>query len=153
MDVGIVFPARDLGLLVCDNRNRVNTSKDKELEMTQLNMIGRTATKVFGDTEGTTEVFYHDTLVVSFDEKAIRLNNGGYFTNTTKTRMNQTSDMFHLGYQVYQEKYNWFVNWNSKTYPFVRYMTLDRLTGKVVVPGFLTRYYGLPDSELDPIAK
>jgi len=59
--------------------------------------------------EGVTSIRYHDTDVVSFDDKTITLNTGGWKTNTTKTRMNQVSNQFELGYCVYQRKGIWYV--------------------------------------------
>ncbi|MFW6272830.1 MAG: hypothetical protein ACOC2U_03525 [bacterium] len=56
------------------------------------------------------KVTYHNTDVVKFNEKEIILNSGGWLTNTTKTRMNQASNQFNLGYNVYQEKKAWYVS-------------------------------------------
>jgi hypothetical protein len=67
---------------------------------------------------GLTEIVYHSTPVVSFNDKVITLNTGGWFTNTTKTRMNQASHQFNLGFSVYQKEYNWFVDYKGKTLEF-----------------------------------
>lgn len=76
---------------------------------------------------GKTEITYHQTVVVSFTDKVITLNTGGWFTNTTKTRMNQTSNQFNLGFSVYQKDYNWFVDYNGKTLQFkTNTLTLTR---------------------------
>ena len=73
-----------------------------------------------------THVQYHDTIVVSFDQEHIRLDSGGWLTNTTKTRMNQASNQFGLGYTVYQKDYQWFVEFDNKTIPFKDGMVLSR---------------------------
>jgi len=76
--------------------------------MGQTQTIGRTATKV--EHRGLeTFVRYHNTDVVQFDSLYITLNTGGWETATTKLRMNQASNQFGLGYQVYQKNYDWYV--------------------------------------------
>ena len=62
-----------------------------------------------------------------FRENAIILDTGGWFTPTTKTRMNQTSNAFGLGFQVYQKNYEWFADYNGKTYEFTKdHLSLKR---------------------------
>ena len=85
--------------------------------MAQQDKVGTHQTKV--GTEGReTFVKYWNTKVVSFTEDTISLNNGGFLTNTTKTRMNQASNQFDLGYRVYQKNFDWFVEHNGKTHEF-----------------------------------
>ena len=85
--------------------------------MSQQNQIGTHKTKVFTE-NGVTFVKYHDTKVVAFSDKSIMLDTGDWFTPTTKTRMNQTSNAFGLGYRVYQKNYDWYVDYDGKTYRF-----------------------------------
>lgn len=66
-----------------------------------------------------TKMFYHNTPVVSFNSEVIILNTGGWFTNTTKTRMNQASNQFNLGFDVYQKKGVWYVDFRGETLKFV----------------------------------
>jgi len=87
--------------------------------MAQMNKIGSHATSVSVDHEGFTYIRYHDTIVTRFNKEVIELDNGGYLTSTTKTRMNQASNQFDLGYQVYQKDYEWFVDYNGETIPFI----------------------------------
>ena len=54
-------------------------------------------------------VRYHNTDVVTFNDKFIYLNNGGFMTNTTKVRINQTANEYNLWFKVYQKNYTWFV--------------------------------------------
>ena len=86
--------------------------------MAQQNQIGTHKTKVFTE-NGVTYIKYHNTRVVAFSENAIMLNTGGWFTPQTKTRMNQTSNAFGLGFQVYQKNYEWYADYNGKTYEFI----------------------------------
>ena len=69
-------------------------------------------------------VRYWNTDIVKFNNERIILNTGWWSTATTKRRMNQTSEQFNLGYQVYQKNYNWFVEYQGKTIPF----NMQRLT-------------------------
>ena len=72
-------------------------------------------------------VRYHWTEVVKCNKDVIILNTGGYHTQTTKRRMNQASDVFGLGFRVYQEDYTWYAEYRGKTYRFHEgLLTLDR---------------------------
>ena len=99
--------------------------------MAQTQTIGKTATSVRRDPDGTLRVRYHATEVVRVDpDGTIHLDTGGWKTVTTKARMNQTANQFGLGFQVRQSNYEWFVqipdaegNWYSadaRTIPFDR---------------------------------
>ncbi len=77
--------------------------------MAKTNEIGKHKTTVTTE-NGVTKVKYHNTVVVEFDKHGILLNSGGYRTNTTKLRMNQTSQQFGLGFSVYQRKGEWYIS-------------------------------------------
>jgi len=94
--------------------------------MARTNTIGKTATAVFTDRNGMTNVVYHNTTVVSFNNDKIILDNGGYLTVTTKLRMNQTANQFNLGYCVFQKNHEWFVDFNNQVVPFESGMALNR---------------------------
>ena len=53
-----------------------------------------------------------------YPEGRIVLNTGGYFTATTKTRMNQASRQFNLGFLVFQEDFKWYVDVDGHTLEF-----------------------------------
>lgn len=56
-------------------------------------------------------VRYHYTDVVTIHKDGrVTLDTGGWFTATTKVRMNQASFQFGLNYYVHQEKGKWFVS-------------------------------------------
>jgi len=59
--------------------------------------------------DGEISVIYRGTQVVKVTPKEIVLNTGGWMSNTTKLRMNQASNQFGLGYQVYQRDFRWYV--------------------------------------------
>lgn len=95
------------------------------VKMGQTHTIGTHKTTVSID-EGFTKVTYHRTAVVKFNIEKIVLNSGEWMTNTTKTRMNQASNQFDLGYTVFQKNFEWFVDYKEKTIPFEDGMILKR---------------------------
>jgi hypothetical protein len=61
-----------------------------------------------------TVVTLHATDVVTFDSESVLLRTGafgtaGYYTATTKRRMNEASAHFGLGYRVIQQNHEWRV--------------------------------------------
>lgn len=58
--------------------------------------------------DGVTRVRYHSTDVVTFNDDWIVLDTGGWTTYTTKTRMNQASNQFRLGYYVFQRDFTFW---------------------------------------------
>lgn len=78
--------------------------------MAQQHKLGKGNTKVRGKmVNGELSVTFHSTEVVKVERGTVTLNTGGWFTNTTKTRMNQASNQFGLGYSVWQAKGDWYV--------------------------------------------
>ena len=96
--------------------------------MSQTQKLGThktTITKELGiGNEDYMVVRYWNTDIVKFNNERIILNTGGWSTATTKLRMNQASNQFGLGYNVYQKNFNWFVEYQGKTIPF----NMQRLT-------------------------
>ena len=86
--------------------------------MSRLDKIGTTSTTVYQSEDKMTVVRYHKTPVVAFDAYEILLNTGGWRTATTKTRMNQASNVFGLGFTVFQKNYYWYVGFKDETIPF-----------------------------------
>ena len=62
----------------------------------------------YGDNDNGS-VIYTNTNIVNWDENSISLNSDGWQTVTTKKKMNQTSGMFGLDFQVFQKDFDWFV--------------------------------------------
>lgn len=82
--------------------------------MAQQTRLGRHATTVATGCDDVTRVTYHNTVIVEFDlNKTVTLDSGGWQTATTKTRMNQASSQFNLGYSVFQKDFDWFVRLES----------------------------------------
>lgn len=77
--------------------------------MAQTQQVRGVATNIRTE-NGYTIVRYHNTDVVKFNDKEIILNSGGWRTNTTKTRMDQTRNQFNLPFAVFQKNYEWYVH-------------------------------------------
>ena len=89
------------------------------------NMLSSYATTVsFGGNY--TVVTYQSTQIVRFNSEEVLLNSGGFLSSTTKRKMNQASNQFHLGYQVYQEDFTWYVVFKGETKLFNDGMILKR---------------------------
>lgn len=87
--------------------------------MTQMNRIGTINTTKGMQDDGFFTVTYHNTAVVKFNHDTIILNTDGWFTPSTKVRMNQASNEFDLGFKVFQSKGKWFVGFDGeKSIPF-----------------------------------
>ena len=93
--------------------------------MAQTQTVGTHKTKVL-NIEGFTNIVYHSTPVVQFDSDKIILNSGGWETATTKSRMNQASNEYNLGFDVYQVDFTWYVDYQGETIPFKDGITLNR---------------------------
>ena len=97
--------------------------------------IGQHMTKVLADDDDITKVVYHDTAVVTFNDDHIILDTGGWWTRTTKARMNQAAQQFGLGYYVKQVQGDWVVTFLDEDHFFeANRIRLDRKTGFVSVP-------------------
>lgn len=66
----------------------------------------------------------HNTDIVQFSKRGVILIAGEYLTNLTKTRMNQVSQEYGLGYRVVQIKFKWYVWFNAERTPFKNHMML-----------------------------
>ena len=54
------------------------------------------------------EVYDHNT-------QALKLNTGGWHSNTTKSRLNAILEEVKYGCKVFQKNWDWFVNYNDQT--------------------------------------
>ena len=87
--------------------------------MSQQGKIGKHATKVTKDgTTSTVRYWSTDVVKVDWNTGIITLNTGGWWTVTTKLRMNQASREWGLGYHVYQHKGDWFVSADGVEYNY-----------------------------------
>jgi len=91
--------------------------------MGQMQRIGTHKTTVVEAYENL-RVIFHQTVILNKTRLGIQLNNGGYYTSTTKARMNQASNEYGLGFGVFQKNFEWFVDYKGETLPYKNGMVL-----------------------------
>lgn len=93
--------------------------------MSRMNKLSSYKTNIYHNK--TTEIYYHSTCIVEFNQDQVTLKSGGWQTVTTKRKMNQASNQFHLGYSVFQKDHVWYVTLPSgETVDFQDGMTFKR---------------------------
>ena len=62
----------------------------------------------------------HRTAIAVYDHKnqALKLNSGGYTTNTTKSRLNALLEGLMFSAKVFQKNFDWYLNYNNQTVDF-----------------------------------
>ena len=81
-------------------------------------MLSNYATTWTTDENGNGRVTYHQTTIVEWTPETITLRTGGHHTVTTKKKMNQAADQFHLRFSVVQRRGTWWVDDGSGEVPF-----------------------------------
>ena len=91
-----------------------------------IDRLSSKAVKVFNQYE--INVIYIDTIILKYNKKdnTIKLNSGGWFSNTTKKHIN--SALINYGYHVKQNDFKWYLV-NNKNGDVVDYF--DNMTIKV----------------------
>ena len=86
--------------------------------MSQQMRLGKLATKVVYTKNGM-DVFFYNTKIVNLAGRKLTLDTGGWFIATTRTRMNQVSNQFGLGYGVIQRNYEWYIVYGDEIIPVI----------------------------------
>jgi hypothetical protein len=77
--------------------------------MSRMNKLSNYRTTWFNNgNQGGVRYAYTD--IVTWKDGKVTLNSDGWETVTTKRKMNQASNQFGLGFDVYQDNWTWFVN-------------------------------------------
>jgi len=72
------------------------------------------------------DVYLHGNLIARIGETWIELFDGGYQTNTTKSRLNALLSAFGMdGERVFAKNFDWFVSYNGSPIPFFSGMRLN----------------------------
>jgi len=74
--------------------------------------------------EGVSFVYLYSNLIAMIADTWIELFDGGYQTNTTKSRLNAILSEHGAGEYVYQKNFQWFVSTINGDVPFVDGMKL-----------------------------
>ena len=73
-------------------------------------------------------VVLHRTAIATYDHnnQALKLNTGGYTSNTTKSRLNAILDELMYGAKVFQKQFDWYLSYNNQTVDFWDGMILSQ---------------------------
>ena len=88
-------------------------------------------TKVdYNESTNCSTVVLHRTAIAVYDHNtnALKLNSGGYTTNTTKSRLNAILDEIDYGCRVFQKNWNWYFKSNNN-------QTVDFTDGMILCGG------------------
>ena len=78
--------------------------------------------------DGDAEVYLHGNHIATVMNNSIIIKDGGWQSNTTKSRLNALLDEFSYGMRVFQKNFEWFVSAKKcKRGLRKRYGTSDRL--------------------------
>ena len=69
--------------------------------------------------EGEADVYLHGNHIATVKDHSIIIKDGGWQSNTTKSRLNALLDEFSYGMRVFQKNYEWFISYAGKTFDFV----------------------------------
>tara|TARA_R110002020_G_scaffold164900_2_gene352039 strand:- start:732 stop:1148 length:417 start_codon:yes stop_codon:yes gene_type:complete len=102
-----------------DNLNHDSDSirrlKPRELNQVGLgSLVGKHQTSInwnYANSVLSFKYWYTDIVRITSDE--VILNNGGWYTSTTKRRMNQIAEALGFDFKVYQKNYNWYAEVND----------------------------------------
>ena len=98
---------------------------------TQMNMAIRSQknwaggnTTVFTDDAGLySTVYLHGNKIASYShvDRSLEILDGGWKSNTTKSRLNALLSEFKPGFGVFQKNWEWFISdrLNNKVFPFI----------------------------------
>jgi hypothetical protein len=68
----------------------------------------------------TSRVYLHDNLIAIVSDTDVEIFDGGWQSNTTKSRLNAICNAFCAdGEGVFQHKFEWFINTENLVIPFV----------------------------------
>ena len=86
----------------------------------------------YNESTNCSTVVLHRTAIAVYDHntQALKLNTGGWYSNTTKSRLNAILQGIIGCASVYQKNWNWFLNYNNVTHNFNDGMIL--VNGEVV---------------------
>ena len=80
----------------------------------------------FNNNTNCSTIVLHRTAIAVYDHntQALKLNTGGWHSNTTKSRLNAILSEVKYGCSVFQKQWNWYVSFNNQTQDFVDGMIL-----------------------------
>ena len=70
------------------------------------------------------DVYLHGNHIATVKSNSIIIKDGGWQSNTTKSRLNALLDEFSYGMRVFQKNWEWFVSYKNVSEDFVSGMEL-----------------------------
>ena len=99
-----------------------------ERQMNQAIRLGKNFTSsnttVRHGWEGEPDVYLHGNHIATVKSNSIIIKDGGWQSNTTKSRLNALLDEFSYGMRVFQKNFEWFVSYKNVSEDFVSGMEL-----------------------------
>lgn len=86
----------------------------------------------YNESTNCSTVVLHRTAIAVYDHntQALKLNTGGWYSVTTKSRLNAILQELITGARVFQRDFNWFLSYNNLTVDFNDGMILSQ--GEVI---------------------
>ena len=86
----------------------------------------------YNESTNCSTVVLHRTAIAVYDHntQALKLNTGGWYSVTTKSRLNAILQELIGCARVYQKNFNWFLSYNNSTHDFMDGMILSQ--GEVI---------------------
>ena len=74
----------------------------------------------YNESTNCSTVVLHRTAIAVYDHntQALKLNTGGWHSNTTKSRLNAILQELKWGASVYQKAFDWYLSYNNQTVDF-----------------------------------
>jgi hypothetical protein len=82
-------------------------------------------TEVRTDLDNVSHVYLHGNLIAKVGDDWLSLYDGGWRTNTTKSRINAVLAVHGNGERVYQKDHQWFIDIDGNPEPFKSGILLD----------------------------
>jgi hypothetical protein len=103
----------------------------RKIEQQMINAIKNSVDFKLANTQvvsctNVSDVYLHGNLIARIGETWMELFDGGWQSNTTKSRLNALLQAFGMeGEYVFQKNFQWFLNYNGFTIPFFSGMRLN----------------------------
>ena len=74
----------------------------------------------YNESTNCSTIVLHRTAIAVYDHNtnALKLNTGGWYSVTTKSRLNAILEEVKYGCKVFQKNFDWFVSYNNQTRNF-----------------------------------
>ena len=95
----------------------------RKIEKQMIEAINQNKNWTSGNTQvvtnmGVSTVYLHGNKIALVDDNSMTIFDGGWQSNTTKSRLNAILDQVMYGARVYQKNFDWFLSYNNQTHDF-----------------------------------